>query len=56
MPIKKYSPIIGAIWRFARVAVAVVIAGIAAEYGDSSVYLALAPFLVALDKFVRASK
>jgi len=39
--------------RFGKVAIAVVIAGIASKYGNSGWYLAIAPFVVAVDKYLR---
>jgi len=50
---KSYSPIKAALWRFARVAVAVIIAGVAVKYGNSPYYLAIAPLLAGLDKYLR---
>ena len=40
-------------WRFARGLVAVLLAGVAVRYGHSEWYLAIAPFLLALDKGIR---
>ena len=51
-----YSPVKAALWRFARVAGAVILAGLAQYYGKSDWYLIIAPALVALDKFVRDTK
>ena len=48
-----YTPIKGAFWRFARVAIAVIIAGIAQYYGESEWYLVIAPILVSADKYIR---
>ena len=44
------------IFRFIRAAIAVIVAGIVVEYGDSAIYLTIAPLLLALDKWVRATK
>lgn len=43
-----------ALKRLLRVAVTVVFAGVVAEYGNSPYYLALAPAISALGKFLRA--
>jgi len=50
------SPIKAALWRFARVAVAVIFAGLAQHYGNNEWYLLIAPLLVALDKFIRDTR
>jgi len=42
-----------ALWRFVRVAMAVIIAGIIAQYGNHPYYLALAPFITAIFKYLR---
>jgi hypothetical protein len=41
------------LWRFLRTSVAVVLAGLAVKYGESNWYLAVAPLLLTLDKWVR---
>lgn len=43
----------GYIGRFIRSLVAIIIGGIAAQYGDSSLYLVIAPAILALSKFLR---
>jgi hypothetical protein len=47
---EKYLP---AIFRFVRASVAVIVAGLAVQYGHNDLYLAIAPLILALDKFVR---
>ena len=42
-----------AVWRFIRVAAAVVIAGVAVKYGKSDWYLVIAPVLTGIDKYIR---
>ncbi len=42
-----------ALWRFMRVAISIIIAGIAAKYGNDPYYLALAPFLTGFSKYAR---
>jgi len=39
--------------RFAYSAVAVVIAGLASVYGNNPLYLAIAPFLIALENLIK---
>lgn len=45
--------IIRALWRFSRALVAVIVAGLAVEYGDNELYLLIAPILLAIDKYLR---
>jgi|TARA_Y100000310_G_scaffold179450_1_gene179415 uncharacterized membrane protein len=43
-------------WKFGKNAVYVVLAGLAATYGENHYYLALAPALVALENYLRHRK
>ncbi len=42
-----------ALWRGGRALVAVVIAGLGVEYGQSEWYLLIAPILLMIDKYLR---
>jgi hypothetical protein len=53
MTIKKTSPLSSALYRFFRVLIAIILAGIAAQYGDSQYYLLIAPALNGVAKYLR---
>ena len=51
----KKEALYAALNRFARVFIAVLLAGIVAKYGDSQWFLVLAPFINAVSKWLRDS-
>ena len=52
----KYNLVKGLIWRFVRASGAVILAGLASSYADNQIYLAIAPILITLDKYLRSLK
>lgn len=42
-----------ALARFGKALASVIIAGLAAKYGDNEIYLAISPLILAVDKYLR---
>jgi len=51
----QFSPGKAALWRFGRALIAVIIAGLAQNYGNSEWYLLVAPILLGIDKYIRSN-